>query len=111
MTDTAAITVRHNPDAACYELLVGDAVVGEARYRPFEDPTGPQRIFHRTVVDEAYGGRGLGSRLAAFALEDTTVTGFRVVPVCSYVSAFLERHPEYADNVVEVRDEHLATLR
>lgn len=111
MTETQAITVRHNPGALRYELLDGDAVIGEAHYRAFEDAGGPQRIFYHTVVDESYGGQGLGSRLATFALEDTAAAGLKVVPVCPYISAFLKRHPEHAANAVPVRHDHLLALQ
>lgn len=111
MSETGTITVRHHAEGLRYELLDGDAVVGEAHYRPFEDPSGPQRIFYHTVVDESYGGQGLGSRLATFALEDTAAAGLAVVPVCPYISAFLKRHPEHAANAVAVRHEHLEAVR
>lgn len=110
MTETGTITVRHDAEGLRYQLLDGDTVIGGAHYRPFEDPSGPQRIFHHTIVDEAYGGRGLGSRLATFALEDTAAAGLAVVPVCPYISAFLERHPEHAGNAVPVGPEHLEAL-
>lgn len=110
MTTSDPITVRHVPSAHRYEVLDGERVVGRSPYRPFDDPTGPQRIFFHTVVDDAYEGRGLGSRLAAFALRDTVDAGLRIVPVCPFITAYLGRHREFADHVVAVRPEHLRAV-
>ena len=108
MTDAPDdITTRHNADARRYELLDDGRVIGKAHYVPFEDAAGAQRIFTHTVVDEAYGGRGLGSRLVTFALEDTVAAGLTIVPVCPYVTAFLGRHPEFAGDTAAVRPDHL----
>lgn len=110
-TALSSITVRHAPDAHRYEALDGDTVIGESRYVPFAAPSGPQRIFFHTEVDERYAGRGLGARLVTFALADTIAAGSAVVPVCPYVRAFLGRHPEPAADAVPVRPEHLGALR
>ena len=112
MTDALDhITTGHNADARRYEVLVNGHVIGKAHYVPFADPAGAQRIFTHTVVDDAYSGRGLGSRLVAFALDDTVASGLTIVPVCPYVSAFLGGHGEYAGNTTAVRPDHLAAAR
>jgi hypothetical protein len=110
-TATSTITVRHTPAAHGYELVDGETVIGEARYVPFDDPSGPQRVFFHTEVDERYAGRGLGARLVTFALRDTADAGMQVVPVCPYLRAVLGRHPELAADAVPVRPEHLGALR
>jgi predicted GNAT family acetyltransferase len=45
-------------------------------------------------------GRGIGERLVRFALEDARRRRLRVIARCPYVRVFLERHPEFKDNVV-----------
>jgi hypothetical protein len=50
-------------------------------------------------VDEAHEGQGIGSRLAAGALDDIRGRGLTIVPLCPFVSAYLARHSEYADLV------------
>lgn len=107
--DTTSVTVRHNADGHRFELVDGERVIGQAHYLP--DTGSGERIFHHTVVDEAYEGHGLASKLATFALDETVAAGLRIVPVCPYIHAFLGRHREYADDVVEVRPEHLDALR
>jgi predicted GNAT family acetyltransferase len=90
------ITVRNNPERSRFEVLDGGIVVGKAAY---VDHGSTERIFYHTVVDEEYGGQGLGARLAADALDGTVAQGLRIVPVCPYISKYLKRHLEYAANV------------
>lgn len=110
-TDSPTVTVDHDPDAHRYELLDEGKVIGQAQYLPFEQASGAQRIFFHTVVDDAYSGQGLAGKLAGFALSDTAAAGVTIVPVCPYIRAYLTRHPEHAEDVVEPRPEHLAALR
>jgi len=54
-------------------------------------------VFPHTVVRDEYGGRGIASQLAQFALDDVAATGgLKVVPVCSFFVGFIAKHPEYA---------------
>ena len=53
---------------------------------------------HTEVADEA-GGRGLGTRLVRFALDDVREQGGVVVPICPFFAAYIKRHPEYDDLV------------
>lgn len=53
-----------------------------------------------TQVAPAYQGKGIGQRLAAFALDDARRRGLRVIASCPYVRAYVERHPETHDIVV-----------
>ncbi|GEO95547.1 GNAT family N-acetyltransferase [Kocuria turfanensis] len=111
MPQDDSIAVRHAPDRHRYELLDGGTVVGEAHYRPFGTPAGPQRIFFHTTVDDDREGEGLGSRLAAAALEDTVAAGLTIVPVCPFIAAWLRGREEFAGHVGPVRPGHLAAVR
>jgi len=44
-------------------------------------------------------GQGIGSRLVRAVLEKIRADGLKVVPRCSFVSAYLARHPEFNDLV------------
>ncbi len=46
-------------------------------------------------VPPALEGRGHGSVLVRATLERLRAEGVRVVPLCSFVSRYIERHPEY----------------
>jgi predicted GNAT family acetyltransferase len=74
-----------------YEVIVGDTIAGYLTFLPGD---GSVELVH-TVVDQAFAGRGLAGRLAAAALDDARAAGLTVVPTCSFVVAYIERHPEY----------------
>jgi len=84
------IEVVDDPSQHRFELRVDGAHAGAAYYRlqPGEI------VFTHTEVDKAFEGQGLGSRLAAGALEQARADGLKVVPQCPFIAAYLKRHPE-----------------
>jgi predicted GNAT family acetyltransferase len=52
-----------------------------------------------TEVPGALQGRGIASRLVRGVLEIAHDEGLKVVPRCSFVAAYINRHPEFADLV------------
>ena len=58
-------------------------------------------VFTHTEVDPDAGRSGLGSTLVRAALDDVRSRGGSVVPRCSFVRGWIERHPEYADLVAD----------
>lgn len=85
--------VTNNESAQRYELFVDDTLAGFADYVVTDGATA---ITH-TEVNPALNGRGLGSTLVRFALDDVRARGNSVVPQCPFVGVFIGRHPEYAD--------------
>lgn len=110
MENGSSITVRPNDAHHRYELVDGERVIGKAHWLPFEEATGPERIFYHTTVDEAYSGQGLAAKLAHFALEDTIAGGLKIVPVCPYFKAYIGKHPDYRAYTTQVRPQHLAAV-
>ena len=53
--------------------------------------------FIHTEVPAALGGRGVGSALIRGALDQVRARGLRVAARCSFVAAFIDKHPEYRD--------------
>jgi len=53
--------------------------------------------FVHTGVPSPVGGRGIAADLVRVGLETARARGWRVRPVCSYVAAYVRRHPEYQD--------------
>jgi predicted GNAT family acetyltransferase len=92
------LTVTHLPDEGRYELRLDGVPVGELVYRSRSESV---VAFVHTEVDPTTRRRGLGSALVAAALDDARQRGLHVLPVCPFVDAYVRRHPEYADLVVD----------
>ena len=54
-------------------------------------------VFTHTIVPDALEGRGIGSRLVRAGLDFARTQGLKVVPQCSFVRGYIERHPETQD--------------
>jgi predicted GNAT family acetyltransferase len=108
----AEVTVSINEATRSYDIAVADGTVadgtvadgtvadgtvaGHAYFLPGPDPE-TERIFHHTVVDEQFGGRGLSKFLVAEALDDSRERGVTVVPVCPlFVKKLHETGDDYA---------------
>ncbi|MET0241660.1 MAG: GNAT family N-acetyltransferase [Sphingobium sp.] len=89
MTDAS---VRNDEAASRYELHVegGTAI---AAY----DRRDGAIVFTHTEVPAALEGQGIASRLIKGALDDVRAQGLKVVPLCRFVAAYLDRHPEEQD--------------
>lgn len=98
MTDSHSegdLRLLRNDARQRYEAWIGDTRAGVATYGETDTST----TFIHTIVDEAFGGRGIGSRLAAFALQDTVDRGKRIVARCPFIRAYLAEHPEFDEHV------------
>ena len=94
MTDSGAeIRISDNPEKRRYEARIGEDVLGFIDYHV---QPGLVTIMH-TEVDRAAEGQGVGSRLAAGALDDIRSRGLSVLVVCPFVRDYIHRHPEYGD--------------
>ena len=60
---------------------------------------GTVAAFTHTGVPDAAGGRGIAADLVRTGLDTARARGWRVRPLCSYVAAFIQRHPQYQDLV------------
>jgi uncharacterized protein len=89
--------LEHNQEKSRYELWLGDQRAGTLAYR--EQPGSVVLI--STRVDPKFEGRGFGSRLVARALADARAAGSKVEIECTFAQAYLKRHPEEQDLLVE----------
>ena len=60
---------------------------------------GARVVFDHTLVPDELRGRGIAAKLACAALTEARQQRWRIVPRCSYVAAFIKRHPEFANLV------------
>jgi uncharacterized protein len=93
----SATDAVHNHAQSRYELHVDGQVAAFAQYRREGDTI----CFTHTEVDTAYEGQGLGSRLAASALDDVKSRGLKADPRCEFMKSYIQRHEkEYGELVV-----------
>ena len=93
MSQQEELRVVDNAELNRYEVYVGADLAG---FTDYHAQPGLVTLKH-TEVDPAFEGRGIGSRLVAAALDDIRERGAGVLPICPFVRAYLQRHPEYAD--------------
>src|SRR5215210_2902297 len=94
-TDDGDIRVQDNPDRQRYEIHYDGEVAGFVDYQRHGDRT---ELVH-TEIDDAYEGKGLGSKLARGALDAVRAAGGTVTPTCSFIKGYIDKHEEYADLV------------
>jgi uncharacterized protein len=83
------LTIEHRPDLSRFEAEVqGHRCVATYRLRD-----GVMHMTHTEVPSELEG-RGIAAALVQAALAHARANGFKVDPLCSYVRAYLRRHPE-----------------
>jgi uncharacterized protein len=92
------IQFRDDPDQHRYVAEDDDHVAGIAVYHL----RGGRHIFVHTEVSPEYAGKGIGSQLARFALDDVRAKGGTVVPLCPFIASWVKQHPEYDDIVDQV---------
>jgi predicted GNAT family acetyltransferase len=86
--------VRNDVDRHQYSLVEDGTVIGFAAYELDDDTI---RFVH-TEVDPEHRGDGQASTLVQHALDDVrTTSSRRVVPQCTYVKAWIDRHPDYQE--------------
>jgi predicted GNAT family acetyltransferase len=85
----AKLEVRHNRAFQRFETTV-DGELARADYRMDGDV---MRMVH-TEVPPGSEGRGIAGALVRAALEYARASGLTVLPRCSYVRAYMRRHPE-----------------
>jgi uncharacterized protein len=93
--DTTDIIIENNAEKQQYEAKQDGKVVAFAEYRPI----GQSIMFTHTEVNEDFEGKGVGSQLIRFALEDTKAKGMTAIPMCPFVKIFIQRHKEFIDVV------------
>ena len=88
-------TARDNRARNRYELEVD----GHLAVAVYSMAPGVITFIH-TEVPAELGGRGVGTTLARGALEDVRRQGLKVVVRCSFIKAFMAKHPEFNDLLV-----------
>jgi predicted GNAT family acetyltransferase len=86
--------VEDNAAARRFELASSDAVA----FIDYRRDGNEVELIH-TEVPASLEGKGIGSALARGAQPVQRAEGATVVPTCSFIARFIERHPDYGDMV------------
>ena len=88
--DPGKYDVFHNKGLSRFEVRLGDKMA-------FMDYSLEKNriVFLHTEVPPAYEGRGIAAMMVKAAMEHARAGKLRVISLCSYVSVYLQRHPEY----------------
>jgi predicted GNAT family acetyltransferase len=84
--------VRHNPAQRRFEM---ETPAGTAFANYHKD--GDVLIVTHTETPRAVRGRGYGDLLVKGMLDIARAEGRKVKPLCSFVAAYMRRHPETED--------------
>ena len=88
--DLSALEVTHNPAKHRFEVWI-DSQLSKLDYS--ED--GDTIVMMHVGVHPEHRGQGVAGKITQVALEYAKGKSMRVIPMCSYVGAYIRRHPEY----------------
>ena len=89
--------VRHDEEQQRYVLEINGQLLGFAQYHE----EGDRQIFTHTEIDDSLSGKGMGSMLVRESLDDARQRGKRIVPVCEFIGAYVKKHPDWNDILVQ----------
>jgi uncharacterized protein len=89
----AAIGREDRPSGGRYAMLVGGLVAEMT----FSRVSPSLIIIDHTEVSDGLRGTGAGQRLALNSVEDARANGWKIMPLCPFMSAQAQRHPEWSD--------------
>ncbi|OYO03972.1 GNAT family N-acetyltransferase [Enemella evansiae] len=96
----ADVEVRNNPEKKRYEATLDGELAGFAEYQLTDELV----VFTHTEVEPRFEGRGIGSALARFALDDVRAEGTRkVLPICPFIKGWIARHEAYVDLIYGIK--------
>lgn len=89
---TQAIDITHNQAANRFETTI-EGHTGSISYQD----QGDRIVYDHTIVPSELGGKGVGSALVKHALDYARNEGKKVIPTCSFVASYINKHAEYQD--------------
>jgi predicted GNAT family acetyltransferase len=90
---TEPLLVRDNPERHRFEIDLGDGSFAIADYTL----AASKIMFTHTGVPEAHEGKGIGTTLIRFALDAARERGLKVIPICPFFAAYMQKHAEVQD--------------
>ncbi len=85
--------VQHDKENQKFYLII-DGSEALLEYRNIDDKTVE---FYHTFTPNKLRGRGLAAQLVEAGFKFARENNYKIIPACSYVEAYLNRHQEYED--------------
>lgn len=85
--------IEHRVDFKRFVIQIGEEIA-ELRYQKKKKNV---IQFTHTYVPDSLRGQGLAGKLAKHGLEYARKNGCKVESTCSYITNYLQQHPEYQD--------------
>jgi hypothetical protein len=85
--------VLDNPERHRFEIDLGD---GQFAFAEYTLPAG-KIMFTHTEVPENHEGRGIGTVLIEAGLAAARERGLKVIPICPFFAAYMQKHSEVQD--------------
>lgn len=86
------LEVTHNPAENRFETWI-DGQLSKLDYMV----DGNTIVMMHVGVTPVHRGQGVAGKVTQVALEYAREKSLRVIPMCSYVGAYIRRHPEYIE--------------
>jgi predicted GNAT family acetyltransferase len=90
-----ALTFENHPERHRYEAYADGVLAGYCEYNLLSDSI----VLTHTEVLQEHEGKGVGSYIAREVLADAREQAKFVVPVCTFMAAYLCKHRDDADLV------------
>ena len=87
----------HNEERHRYEFRL-DGGVAYVEYEPAANSR--YRLTH-TIVPPQFEGQGIGRELVESTLEALREQGVRIIPECTFIIRYIQRHPEWEPLLAE----------
>ena len=94
------IEVTHNEDANRFETVI-DGQLSKLDYTI----NGDTIVMTHVGVNPAHRGNGVAAKITQTALEYAKEKSLRVIPMCSYVGAYIRRNKQYMELTRRPNDE------
>ena len=85
--------VVDNPDRRRFEIDLGE---GQFAFAEYTLPEG-KIMFTHTEVPPSHEGRGIGTVLIEAGLAAARERGLKVIPICPFFAAYMQKHVEVQD--------------
>ena len=83
--------ITHNHQLRQFETTID----GKTAFLSYQVITPDTLNYHHTFVPSELGGRGIGSKLVQFALDYADNSKQKIIPSCSFVAAYIDKHSHY----------------